>query len=87
MVKISIIFDVGENSIDIELRRGAVLLDRQTLTKDRNLDTLLIKVLDNILFRNKIERLSLKSVEIRGNIRDEAVSGMILKTIKKALEI
>lgn len=80
------------------------------LTVIRSFDIMLIRTLDKILRKNKIERLSLKSVrgegpvrsprgtcakpglgsriyEISGQMRPEAVSSMILKTVAKALSL
>ena len=76
-----------ENNLVIELKQGRKFVARENLTIDRNLDTLLITAIDKILSRNRIDRLSLRTLEIPGKLKDEAVSAMILKTIKTALEI
>ncbi len=72
------------NCLIIKLRDHLVV-DRETLTIDQKLDNMLISSIDKLLKKNTIERLSLKSMEIRGKLRSEAVSSMILKTISSAL--
>lgn len=73
--------------VSIELRRGASVIDKEDLTISQGFDTLFIRVLDNILSRNSIDRLSLKSMEIQGKMREGAISSMILLTIKNAFKI
>lgn len=58
---------------------------RAGLTINKNLDTLLIVVIDNILSRNNIDRLSLKTLEIKGKVSDGAVSSMVIQTVKAGL--
>ena len=66
-------------------KRGIV--DHEDLTISRNLDTLLIRAIDKILSRNRISRLSLRTLEIPAKLKDGAVSNMILKTTKVGLEV
>lgn len=70
----------------MSLKLGNKVTDQEDLTIGHNLDTLLIRSIDKILSRNTIDRLSLKSLEILGKIEPEAVSGMIIKTVKSGLE-
>lgn len=71
----------------LDLKGGRGLIDRECLTISRNFDTLLIVAIDNILSRNRIDRLSLKSLEIPTKLKDGTISAMILKTIKTGLEV
>ena len=87
-MKIKVVFNVKKpDLISIELRKGSELIDSEDLTISQGFDTLLISVLDKLLSRNNIDRLSLKSLEIQGDLREEAVSAMILKTAKSALGV
>lgn len=77
----------NKGTLAIRLKEGRQTIDEENLTISQNLDTLLIRAIDKILNRNTIDRLSLKTLEISGKMRSEAVSGMILKTLKNALTI
>lgn len=72
--------------IEIKLKKGNRILDELHLTITRNLDNMLITAIDKLLAKNRIDRLSLKTLEIQGEMGPGAVSSMILKTIKSALE-
>jgi len=63
------------------------VLDELHLTISRNLDTLLIGSIDNLVTKNKIDRLSLKTMKILGNMRPGAVFSMIVKTIVNGLGV
>ncbi|OGN10503.1 MAG: hypothetical protein A3J46_05730 [Candidatus Yanofskybacteria bacterium RIFCSPHIGHO2_02_FULL_41_11] len=81
-----IIFSIkNKKFIEIYLKHGKKTLTEPRLTITSNFDILLITTLDKIVRSNKIERLSLKSVEIRGKMTFGAVSSVILKTTAKAL--
>lgn len=71
----------------MSLKLGNKVIDCESLTISLNLDTLLITAIDKLLTRNKIDQLSLKSLKMLGKIRSEAVSGMIIKTVKAGLEV
>ncbi len=77
----------NSNQLTIQLRLGNKVVDSEGLTIARNLDTLLIVSLDNLLARNRIDRLSLRTLKIQGKLEAEAVSGMIIRTIKSGLGI
>lgn len=63
------------------------VIDDTHLTVGQGLDIMLIRALDKILCKNKIEKLSFKNVEISGKIEPNALSGMMLQTVAKALII
>ena len=79
--------DIKDSLIIIKLKEMGKVFDQQDLTISRNLDTLLIGAIDKIISRNRIDRLSLKSLKIPAKLKDEAVSNMILKTIKAGLKV
>lgn len=74
----------NDKKVSLQLKRGSILLDELHLTVSQGFDTLLIRTIDKLLVRNRIDRLSLKSVQIQGKLRPGAVSSMTIKTIKSA---
>jgi len=85
---VKIVFKIKEpNILNIQLIMGTKVFDETVLTISQGLDSMLIMALDNLVGRNKIERLSIKRAEIAGKLKDEALSDMILKTVKTALKI
>ena len=78
----------GPDILRIELRdRDNKLFYVETLTIGQGFDIMLIRTLDKIFRKNRIDRLSLKSVEIRGEMAPNALSGMILQTVARTLTI
>lgn len=83
---VKLIIDLSrDNIVTIQLKKGSRVLDSEDLTLSRNLDKLFINALDNLAVKNRIDRLSLKTVKIAGKIRPDAVSGMIIGAIKGGL--
>ncbi|OGN03575.1 MAG: hypothetical protein A2655_04765 [Candidatus Yanofskybacteria bacterium RIFCSPHIGHO2_01_FULL_43_42] len=81
-------FDViGRNDLSVKIWKGKKPICGGILTIGQDFDIVLIRTLDKILRSNKIERLSLKSVEISGKMASSALSGMILRSVAKALEV
>lgn len=74
------------NSLTIELKQGSKVIDLEHLTISQDFDTMLIRAIDKLLARNRIDRLSLKTFEIPREIKPEVVSNMIIKTVKSGLE-
>lgn len=69
-----IIFDTkNKNIINIQLKEGGRVIDETDLTISQDLDNMLIRTIDKVLSRNKIERLSVKTAEILGKMEDEAL--------------
>lgn len=77
----------NQNNLTLQLRQGNLVIDQEDLTISQYLDTLLITAIDKILLRNSIDRLSLKSLDIRGKIKPETVSGMIIKVLKAGIGV
>ena len=77
----------NQNELLIQLKEGRRLVADDYLTISQNLDTLLIRAIDNLMVKNRIDRLSLKTMEIRGNMKLGAVSSMILRTIRSGLAV
>lgn len=71
----------------LQLKNGRRTLDELHLTVSQGFDSMLITAIDKLLIRNRIDRLSLKSLEIQGEIRPEAVSSMIIRALKSAIEV
>ena len=81
-----ILFKVKNHELlEIQLIKGKLTINKTHLTISQDFDIMLITTLDRILSRNKIERLSLKSVEIAGKMPFNAVSGMVIQAVAKAL--
>lgn len=59
----------------------------ETLTIGQDFDILLIRTLDKVLRKNKIDRLSVKSVEISGKLSPYALSSMVVKAVASALKV
>lgn len=81
-----VLFNVKNREItEIQLKTGGHVIDKMHLTAGQDFDILLIRTLDKIFQKNKIVKLSLKSVKIRGETEPQALSGMILRSVAKAL--
>ena len=77
----------NNNIFELQLKAGNKVLGNDYLTPSQDFDTMLIVAIDRLLTKNKIDRLSLKSFKILGKTRPGAVSSMLIKTVKIALEI
>ena len=86
MKNIVIKLRVQGSLIKLNLLAGKKSIDHGDLTISQDLDTLLIVTIDKLLAKNRIDRLSLKRLEIQGKMRLGAVSSMIIKTVKSGLE-
>ena len=75
------------NKIVLKLKKGNNIIDHESLTKSQDFDTLLITAIDNLMTRNRIDRLSLKSLEIPKINELEVASSlaMVLATVKAGL--
>lgn len=72
---------------EFSLYNGDSLIDKEYLTRSQDFDILVVKALDNILSRNKIDRRLIEEVEITGQTDPGSLSTMILSTFKKGLEV
>lgn len=73
------------SNLKLSLHTGKRVIDELILPIDRNLDTQLITGLDKLFRRNRLDRLSLKAVEIGGNIDKNSSSYRIILAFKKGL--
>jgi hypothetical protein len=73
--------------LKIQLKQGNKIIEEKYLTLDKDFDIILIKTIDKIIKNNKINKLSLKKAKIIGKINPEAMFGMILNSIVKAIGI
>ena len=81
-----IVFDIKDHkTIIILLKVGKAIIGQESLTVSQEFDSMLIKALDKLVSGNKIDRLSLKTVEIAGKLETAATSAMILSAVKDAL--
>ena len=77
----------NEKELTIQLKEGNRVVDHEYLTIGQDFDSMLIATIDNMIVRNRIDRLSLEVEEIQGKIRAESVSGMILQSVISGLQI
>ena len=77
----------NRENIEIMLIKNKRSVSKGHLTAGQDFDIVLIGALDKILHRNRIEKSSLKSVQISGKMTVGGISGMILKTITEVLII
>ncbi|MDP3696634.1 MAG: hypothetical protein Q8R55_01220 [Candidatus Taylorbacteria bacterium] len=74
------------DTLTLQLKKGYFVIDDESLTISQNLDNMLITAIDRLLAKNRIDRLSLETLEIQGEMSPEAVSSMIIKTIRSGLK-
>lgn len=83
-----LIFNVkNAKNLEISLNKGKLILVSQHLTIDQGFDTLLITSLDKLLRSIKIDSTCVKSAEILGKVDENALWGMMLKSIVQALRL
>jgi|SRR3989338_4152497 len=95
-----LLFNIKNREIlEIQLLENKRLIDKERLTVSQGLDTMLIRALDKILRKHKMDGLYLKGVcaegsarnrvfvEISGEMDPNMLSGMILRSVAKALTI
>jgi hypothetical protein len=70
-----------KDSLIFMLKKGAKVLDRESLTVLRGFDNISLGSIDKLLARNKIDKTTLKNIEIAGKIDEKSISGMIIKTM------
>lgn len=70
----------------LEVIKDGLVLGSDSLTNNRNLDTILLDSLDKIIRSNRIDRLDVKSLEVVDDSPDVSLSGSILKALSSALK-
>ncbi len=80
-----LVLTTKNNKVSVKLNNRNIVIEHEDLTVSQGFDILLIAVLDKILCRDKMERLSLKNLEIREKMRPGAITSMTLKTVAIAL--
>lgn len=75
-----------KSNISIQTRKENKMVVSD-LTINRYFDTMLIRALDRFVTKNRIRKTSLKTFKIQGKINPESISGLIIKTVQKALGI
>ena len=88
MSRINLIFSLKKyNVLEIILKKDGTLFAKTDLTISQGFDKLLIVSVDKLLAKSNIDRSSLKSITGKGKPNKQAVSGMVLETIRTAFEI
>ena len=83
---VKVIFNTKDHkTLIIVLKRGNEVIGQESLTVSQEFDNMLIKALDKLVSDNKIDRLSIKNVEISGKMEASALSSMVLSAVKGAL--
>lgn len=77
----------NRENVEMMLIKNKHLINKTNLTVGQDFDIVLIRTLDKILHKNIIGKLSLKSVQISGEMINGVISSMILKTTTEALII
>ena len=72
--------------VELQLKRGRVLIDTLTFDFEANLDSVLISAVDKILERNRIETLSLKTVKVAGEVDKFSSAYKIAQTFIEAIK-
>jgi len=78
--------EMRDGGVEVSLMGPSGPMDNEYLTKSQDFDILLLKTLDIILSRNKIDRRLVGNVEIAGTGSAQALSTMVLTALKKGLE-
>lgn len=75
------------DQLTVGLKRGNKVIDQESLTISQGFDNMLIVAIDKILSRNRMVKLSLRTLVLPAKLKDGAVSTMILGTTKAGLEV
>ncbi len=81
----TIFLDINDNQLTMRLKKGKAIVDELVLAFQRDLDRQLISGLDKLFKRNRLDKLSLDSVEIASNIDKKSSFYRILLVFKKGL--
>lgn len=69
----------------IVLKKRGQTITETDLTAGQGFDNMLIRLLDKILLKHKIRRLSFKNVEIQEEIREISASRLIAAAVREAV--
>lgn len=75
-----LINQIERNKLRLKLKEGKQVLDTVDFAFDKNVDTLLIGSIDKFLKRNKIDILSLKTVNVSGDIDKNSSLYKVIQT-------
>jgi hypothetical protein len=82
-----LVIDVkGGKKISLILKEKKEIVDLADFVFNRNLDTLLVWSVDKFLKKNKIDGLSLTSIEVRGDVDKNSSLYRILGVFKSTVE-
>ena len=77
----------SKDELLVGLKMGQKLVDQKSLTIGQDFDTLLITTIDKLVTENRIDRLSLKSLDISSKTGPGTVSSMVIKTVFLVLNL
>ena len=72
--------------MELKLQDGRKLIDSLTFDFEANLDSVLISAVDKICKRNRIERLSLKTIQVLGKVEKSSSAYKIAQTFIEAIK-
>ena len=78
--------DINDPKLTISLKLNRKVVDTLSVRVDRDLDSKLIPALDKLFKRNKMNKLSLKNVQIAGQVDKNSSYYRILSAFKKGLK-
>ncbi len=79
-------FTEKKGEVELKLQDGRKLIDSLTFDFEANLDSVLISAVDKICKRNRIERLSLKTIQVLGNVEKSSSAYKIAQTFIEAIK-
>lgn len=80
-------FTEKRGEVRLELRDGKRLIDTLTFSFEANLDKVLIEAVDKILKRNRIDKLSLKTIRASGSVNPNSSAHKIALTFIEAWKV
>lgn len=75
----------NQNKISVWIKNDDFNTEKECLTAGQGFDNVLISLLDKILLKHKIRRLSLKNIEIQEEIREMSASRLIAAAVREAV--
>ena len=79
-------FTEKKGEVELKLQDGRKLIDSLTFDFEANLDSVLISAVDKICKRNRIERLSLKTIQVLGKVEKSSSAYKIAQTFIEAIK-
>lgn len=77
----------NNKSVEAQLIDNSQIIDMLIMPLDFSFDTVLVTSIDKLLKRNRIARVSLSDIVIKGFENESSMSSLIAKTVAEALKI